>query len=90
VSWDALIIWAGTGTSKHLPTWMGRQLEICHEYAQSRGYTIVAELSEDERGAGGADFDLPKLQETLEMARQGAFNVLVVRELDRLARSLAK
>ncbi len=27
------------------------QLEMCHEYAHKRGYIIVAELAEDDRGA---------------------------------------
>jgi site-specific DNA recombinase len=69
---------------------LASQLEICREYAQSRGYTVVAELCEDERGASGTDYDLPKLQDALAMAREGTFDALVVRELDRLARSLAK
>jgi site-specific DNA recombinase len=66
------------------------QMEMCREYCQQKGYTIVAELAEDDRGASGADFDLPKLTEALEMARAGEADVLVVRELDRFARRLAK
>jgi site-specific DNA recombinase len=66
------------------------QIEMGREYCQERGYTIVAELAEDDRGASGADFDLPKLNEALEMARAGEADVLVVRELDRFARKLAK
>jgi site-specific DNA recombinase len=66
------------------------QLEMCRKYALERSYTIVDELPEDERGARGADFNLPKLNRALEMARSGEFDVLVVRELDRFARRLAK
>jgi site-specific DNA recombinase len=55
-----------------------------------KGYRIVAELAEDDRGASGADWNLPKLNEALEMARAGELDVLVVRELDRFARGLAK
>ena len=66
------------------------QLEDGRAYCQERGYQIVAELAEDDRGASGADWDLPKLNEALEMARRGEADVLVTRELDRLARSLAK
>lgn len=66
------------------------QLEMCREYALSRGWRIVAELAEDDRGASGASFDLPELNKALDMARAGEFDVLVVRELDRFARGLAK
>jgi len=41
------------------------QLEICREYALSRGYHIVAELPEDDRGASGASFELPQLSRRL-------------------------
>lgn len=66
------------------------QLAMCREHAERKGWTIEAELAEDERGASGADFDLPQLSRALEMASAGAFDVLVVREMDRLARGLAK
>ena len=66
------------------------QLEICREYALSRGYHIVAELPEDDRGASGASFELPQLNQALEMARNGEFDILVAREIDRFARGLAK
>ena len=66
------------------------QLEMGREHAQERGYTVVAELAEDDRGVSGALFDLPQLNRALDMARGGEFDVLVVRELDRFARSLAK
>ena len=66
------------------------QLDMCREYAQERGWRIVAELSEDDRGAKGSSLDLEKLNQALEMARAGEYDVLVVREIDRFARSLAK
>ena len=66
------------------------QLEICREYALKKGYLIVAELSEDDRGASGVSLDLPALNQSLEMARNGEFDILVIREIDRFARSLAK
>jgi len=66
------------------------QLEMGREYAQERDYTIVAELSEDDRGASGYEIDLPELNRVREMAAAGGFDVLVVRELDRLSRNLAK
>ena len=66
------------------------QLEMGQKYAKKHGYTVVAELPEDDRGASGAEINLPQLNKVREMARAGKFDVLVVREIDRLSRNLAK
>jgi len=66
------------------------QLEMCREYAQKRDYQIMAELPEDDRGASGASFELPQLAQIREMAQARMFEILVVREIDRLSRNLAK
>lgn len=66
------------------------QLEMGQEYVNEKGYRVVAELAEDDRGASGADIDLPQLNRIREMAHAGQFDVLIVRELDRLSRNLAK
>ena len=66
------------------------QLEMCRQYALEQGWQIVAELAEDDRGASGASFELPELSKVLDMAEAGEFDVLAVRELDRLSRNLAK
>lgn len=66
------------------------QLEMCREYAAKQGYDLIAELAEDDRGASGASFELEKLGLVLEMAHEQQFDVLIVRELDRLSRNLAK
>jgi len=66
------------------------QLQMCREYAARLGCRVAAELPEDDRGAGGADRDLPQLQRLLEMAQAGEVEVVIVREMDRLARSLVK
>ena len=47
---------------------------MCRDYALSKGYTIVAELAEDDRGASGASFDLERLNQALEMARAAEFD----------------
>jgi len=60
------------------------------KYAQEHGYQVVAELSEDDRGASGKRLDLPELMRALDMAQAGEFDVFVVRELDRLSRGLGK
>lgn len=69
---------------------LAEQIRMGREYAEGKGYTVVAELAEDERGASGAKLDLPQLARVEEMARAGQYDVLVVRELDRLSRRLAK
>ncbi|MDP6792946.1 MAG: recombinase family protein, partial [Anaerolineales bacterium] len=66
------------------------QLGMCREYAEQQGYSVIRELAEDERGASGADHNLPQLSKAMEMARDGAYEVFVVRELDRLARNMRK
>lgn len=67
---------------------LATQLEMGRAYAVERGHTIVAELAEE--WVSGASMDAPELQRLLEMARAGAFDVLIVREMDRLARDLVK
>jgi site-specific DNA recombinase len=66
------------------------QGKMTRDYAMARGYQLVAELAEDDRGASGASFELEQLNHVREMARNKEFDVLVVRELDRLSRNLAK
>ncbi|MFC2046567.1 recombinase family protein [Chloroflexota bacterium] len=66
------------------------QLEMCRTHAAKYGWPIVAELAEDDRGASGASFELPQLNRVYEMAQARDFDVLVVREIDRLSRKLAK
>jgi DNA invertase Pin-like site-specific DNA recombinase len=59
-----------------------------HEYCAKRLYHLIDELSEDVKGASGAEIDLPQLNKIREMAARREFDVLVVRELDRLSRNL--
>lgn len=66
------------------------QIDDCRQYAKEKGYTIIDELREDDRGASGAIIDLPELNKIRALAEKKQFDVLVVREMDRLSRSLAK
>jgi site-specific DNA recombinase len=66
------------------------QLDMCREYAERQGWHVVEELAEDDRGASGASFELPQLDRIRDMANNGEFDILVVREVDRLSRNLAK
>jgi len=64
------------------------QLQTCRDYARGRGWQVVAELVA--RGANGLSDETPQLNRVLKMAQAGEFNVLVVREPNRLSRSLTK
>lgn len=66
------------------------QIEQCREFAQSQGWEIIAELAEDSRGASGAKMNLPMLDEAFHLAREEKFDILLSREMDRIARNLAK
>jgi site-specific DNA recombinase len=66
------------------------QIDMGRDYCLEKNYKVVDELAEDDKGASGYEIDLPKLNQIREMARNSEFNVLVVRELDRLSRNLAK
>jgi site-specific DNA recombinase len=66
------------------------QLEMGREYAKEKGYQIIEELSEDDRGASGAEIDLPQLNQILDMGSRQEFDVLIVREIDRLSRNIGK
>lgn len=67
---------------------LAEQLESCRSYAQKRGWNIIDGLAE--QGAGSDSSRLPQLDRMLEMARAGAFDVLVVREPNRLSRDLLR
>ena len=63
------------------------QLADCRRFAKEKGYTILHEFQEDTYSSG-ADLDLLHWNEVLDLARE--FEVLGCRELERLARDLAK
>lgn len=66
------------------------QIKMGRDYAEKHGYEVIAALAEDDRGASGAAFELPQLKRILTMARKQEFDVMIVREIDRLSRNLAK
>lgn len=66
------------------------QLELCRDHANKKGYQIVGEYFEErERRTSGADW-LPELEKVIKLARQGLFDVLIARGVDRLARNRFK
>jgi site-specific DNA recombinase len=67
-----------------------QQLDDCRAYAARQGYQVVGEYFEDpNRLTSGADW-LPGIEQVLELAERGGFDVLIARELDRLARDRVK
>lgn len=67
---------------------LAEQLEACREYAQELEWSVVEELAE--QGAGSGSSSLPQQDHMLQLARAGAFDVLVVRDPSRLSRELTK
>ncbi len=66
------------------------QLEECRKYATEKGYLIVEEFFEErDKHTSGADW-LPELNKIIQLASKNKFDVLIVRELDRLARNRFK
>jgi site-specific DNA recombinase len=64
---------------------------MCREYAHEQGWQIVAELAEDDRRTtSGASWDLPEMKRALDLAQAGKADVMVLRDMDRFARKLAK
>jgi DNA invertase Pin-like site-specific DNA recombinase len=66
------------------------QLDMCREYAKQNGWLVVKELAEGERGASGALMNLPQITSMLDMASNNEFDIVVGREIDRLAREVGK
>lgn len=60
------------------------------EYAAVQGYSVVAEFAEDITGVSGSDENAPELNRALRTAQAGQFEVLIVREVDRLSRDASK
>ena len=68
---------------------LGIQAESLEAYAAQQGWILPDDLRFRDTDSG-ADWDLPGLQAMLEAARQRRFQVLLVWDLDRFARSLVK
>ena len=69
---------------------LSAQTELCIQYAQERGYFVVASLKEDVKGVSGTDFEAPELNRALTMARDKEFDVLIVRNVKRFGRDVEK
>jgi len=60
------------------------QMEACRRYAEDRGWSVVAEVSDD--GISGAILDRPGLDRIRDMAQTGEIEAVIVYDLDRLSR----
>lgn len=71
---------------------MSAQDRVCTEYSKNKGYTIISEspIKDDVKGVSGASFNAQGLTDALELAKSGRFDVLVIRDVSRLARDLEK
>jgi len=72
---------------------LGAQHQSLEEFVHARGWLLPEHLrfrDGEETDASGAAWDLPGLTAMLEAAQHGEFQTLVVPDLDRFARSLAK
>ena len=64
------------------------QESACHALIEAQGYTCIGVRSD--LGVSGLSTATSGLQELLQLARAGAFRVLVVTSLDRLSRDCSK
>lgn len=75
---------------KYATSGIESQLEDCENFAKQKGYKIVGKFHErPDKHTSGADW-LPELEKILRLAHVDGFDVLVVREIDRLARNRFK
>jgi site-specific DNA recombinase len=63
------------------------QVEEGRKYADDHGWSVVASIIDD--GVSGAKLDRPGLNRIFEMAEAREFEVLIVYDIDRLARKVA-
>lgn len=63
------------------------QLRACREYAATRGWSIIAEISDE--GVSGVILERPGLDRVRNMAREKAIDVVLMYDADRLSRELA-
>ena len=66
------------------------QLDMCREHALKKGWQVVEELAEDDRGASGASSQPAPARSSAADGQNREIDVIVVREIDRFSRTLAK
>lgn len=84
------VLYARTSTDDTARDSLSSQIEVCEQFANEQGYTIIERLSEDVKGVSGGDKSAPALNRALEMAQAGLFDVLVIRDVKRYSRDVYK
>lgn len=69
---------------------MDLQELTCRQFADENNWSVVKVLREDVRGVSGQDYFPPKTLEALELAKQGKFDILLLRNQARWARKVKK
>ncbi|MBN1220093.1 MAG: recombinase family protein [Anaerolineae bacterium] len=66
------------------------QEKDCTEHANKKGWDIFDVLKEDVKGVSGAELFAPEIQKAIDYARQGLYDILLVRDVKRFARDRFK
>lgn len=61
------------------------QLQVCHEYARTNGYSVINEYID--RAISGTTDDRPSFQQMIKDAQKRQFQFILVYQLDRFARN---
>jgi site-specific DNA recombinase len=64
------------------------QLRACREFAAHRGFSVTEEICDE--GISGATLDRPGLERLRKLVRDGAADVVLTYDVDRLSRELAQ
>jgi site-specific DNA recombinase len=81
------IIYGRVSTDEQMEKYgMPAQLRACHEYAQSRGLSIIHEITDD--GITGMTLDRPGLTRLRDIVARGEMDVVLMLDADRLSREL--
>ncbi|WP_458784408.1 recombinase family protein [Vallitalea sediminicola] len=65
------------------------QIQLCKEYAISKGYTVDDSLIYHDEGFSGGNINRPAFQKMIKDVKANRFDVLICYRLDRISRSVA-
>ncbi len=79
-------IYARYSSENQRPESIEDQISSCKKLAQGRGYTLASEQIYIDKATSGARKDRPGLNQLMDGAENGIFDVILVDDLSRLAR----
>ncbi|GJD32263.1 hypothetical protein PMNALOAF_3531 [Methylobacterium adhaesivum] len=82
------VVYARYSSDKQSETSVERQFEICAEHAARNGITLIKTYA-DRAKPGTTVVGRDELEEMLDAARRGLFSILIIENVDRLARDLS-